>query len=648
MSQDPGATGYDPAAAMAAFEQNVLMISVVEGPDLVVVAANAALRGFTADKPLTGLTLAEAYGEMLSQQAHDLVTEAYRTGEAARGHEWRFELEEASGDRFVAYLDFVFFPVRDADGAVSGVVTQAEDVTARVQARLQEQEKQAATEKRYQDALQVAQRLQETLLPQTLPLLPGVDVGARYLLATEGGAAGGDWFDAVLRPDGRLAVVVGDVVGHGMLAVAAMGQLRAVLHERLLSSAPLAEAVEDLDRYARTSEGARAATVCVGVLDPTSGGVEYVTAGHPPPLVVGAGGEGRFLATTGSGPLGTGSTFHPLHEQLGEDEVLLLYSDGIVERPGRTASENTVELAREAGTAYLDEAHLLSRSPRTVERVCELTLERLTRISGYADDITLLAVQRVPTLVPFHVSLDAVPLGVGVVRDELSLWLEALEVSAYDEMLVQHVAAELVTNAVDHAYPAGSPGRVEVSAEVAADGSLLLRVADRGTWSEVTPDPEGGRGLSMVRAMTDRVVVDRSGAGTVVEVGHRLSRPARLLTGRQVARPVEGPPVPTVPFAATLDDDTGTLHVQGPVDATSARQLRSVLRLGTRGGSRPLVVDLSRVTVLASAGVSVLYELHGPSVQLLACAGSPAQHVLELVALPYEGTGREGSDPRDP
>ena len=113
-----------------------------------------------------------------------------------------------------------------------------------------------------------------------------------------------------------------------------MGQLRAVLHERLLADDSIPEALRSLDRYARLHPESHAATVCVVVVDPATGAVEYCTAGHPAPLVVAADGSSRFLEASGAGPLTTESDYPTSRETLGTDDVVLLFTDGLTERPG--------------------------------------------------------------------------------------------------------------------------------------------------------------------------------------------------------------------------------------------------------------------------------------------------------------------------
>src|SRR5271157_2618378 len=130
--------------------------------------------------------------------------------------------------------------------------------------------------------------LQEALLPAALPVLPRARIAARYLVAWDEHAAGGDWFDAIPLADGSVALIVGDVVGHGVAAAAAMGQLRAVLAELLATEADLGHVLERADAFA-------------------AGTLRYTTCGHPPPLVIGIDGAARYLEGTGTGPLGTGT-----------------------------------------------------------------------------------------------------------------------------------------------------------------------------------------------------------------------------------------------------------------------------------------------------------------------------------------------------
>lgn len=488
--------------------------------------------------------------------------------------------------------------------------------------------------------LDVITRLQDALLPIELPALPTVDIAARYLLATRGTAAGGDWFDAVVRPDGRVVLVVGDVVGHGVIASAIMGQLRAVLHDRLSAGGTVQESLVALDRYARTMSEASATTVCVAELDPEDGALEYCTAGHPPPLVIDDGGGTRFLEPSGAGPLATGSDFPVAIGRLGPDELLMLYTDGLMERPGRSVSGSTAEVLR----VISDIARRPPSGPfeRRTEKVAQESLELLTEGPGYADDITVLAVHRTPPVAPYHTFAPALPGSVSAVRSEVADWFATYDFNSVDEFAVLHALTELVTNAVEHAYPEPSADNsVEVEVCLQPDGTVDCAVGDHGEWRDDPPQGMRGRGIGMARGLVDDLRIETGIGGTTVTFSKRLTRSARLLAGAAHPTMQGHAELAGVPFDVRADE-TG-LHVSGTVDMSTADELRASLQWHSRGGTLPLGVDLSEVTHLGSAGVQVLHEINqidGSELMLRAPVGSVAQQVLELVRLPY----RTGDD----
>ena len=212
--------------------------------------------------------------------------------------------------------------------------------------------------------------MQEALLPTALPVLPRATIAARYLVAGHEQAAGGDWFDAIPLADGSVALVVGDVVGHGVAASAAMGQLRAVLAELLAAEADLGRVLERTDAFAARMSALRAATLALAVLDPVGGTLRYTTCGHPPPLVIGTDGAARYLAGTGTGPLGTGSPPVLAASALAPGELVLLYSDGLIERPGQTLADGMAELAVAAADAAASSAASRSRRSASAPPSC--------------------------------------------------------------------------------------------------------------------------------------------------------------------------------------------------------------------------------------------------------------------------------------
>ncbi|MDN5751440.1 MAG: SpoIIE family protein phosphatase, partial [Pseudonocardia sp.] len=525
-----------------AFEDLPVGATVLEGPEHRFVAANAAYRAMVGRQDIIGMPVREAFPELLGQQLFEAVDSIYASGEPYSMRGWRMHVTfDESGPQEI-FLDVDLVPRRAADGTVHGILCTLRDATQEVRQRLAAQEQARVAERRFEQARDVIAALQRELLPHGLPVLPRVRIAGSYLLADADTAAGGDWFDAVALPDGRIGLVVGDVVGHGVAASAVMGQLRAIVAERLSAGAAIPDALGAVDAAAGRIRGARAATVCVAVLDPADGALSYCTAGHPPPLLLPAGGEPRYLPVTGAGPLGVGARFTVGADRLELGDVVLLYTDGIIERPGREVAASTVELAQVAADTVAGRAFQTAQTS-PVERACTQTLEMLVRATGHADDITLLAAQRIDPQPDLELTVPAQVSAVGVIRAVIWSWLEEVGAAVDDVFTVQHVVGELVTNAVEHAYgvePGPDAAEVTVRAQLTAAGQLQVEVTDRGRWrdGDVGPDPVPsdslasgrGRGLAMSRELTDELHVDGRSDGTTVTVVHRLSRPARLLT----------------------------------------------------------------------------------------------------------------------
>jgi anti-anti-sigma factor len=254
-------------------------------------------------------------------------------------------------------------------------------------------------------------------------------------------------------------------------------------------------------------------------------------------------------------------------------------------------------------------------------------------MSGYIDDIVLLVAERVRPLEPFVARAAAHPDTVATVRQSLTRWLEPLEADVVDVTAVQHAVGELVTNAVEHSESAG-PAAVTVTASLTSDGVLVCTVADTGRWRTPTRSPRGrGHGLAMVRGLVDLLDLTSSPSGTSARLHHRLHRPARLLAGAVLATTPTG--LDDVSFA--LEEHGDRVHLLGPLDLRSADELRVLLQRAAHRAPDELVVDLSGVTHLGSAGVQVLHDLLAGEqpVRLTTRIGSPAEHVLEVVRLPY-------------
>jgi light-regulated signal transduction histidine kinase (bacteriophytochrome) len=224
-----------------------------------------------------------------------------------------------------------------------------------------------------------ARAIQRTLLPTSLPLVPGWSVDARYEPAGTG-QVGGDWYDVLRLADGRLALTIGDVTGHGLATAAAMGQLRNATRAYLLDAAPPGVVLSRVAALARWTLPGQMATMAVVLLDPATGEVEYSGAGHLPPLVVRADGTAAWEPVLGSPLIGllTGEAAAG-RTTLGPGDALLLFTDGVVERRReslRDALARTVEAVGRPAPGDLDALVARLRDPASDDDATVVLLAR--------------------------------------------------------------------------------------------------------------------------------------------------------------------------------------------------------------------------------------------------------------------------------
>jgi anti-sigma regulatory factor (Ser/Thr protein kinase) len=351
-----------------------------------------------------------------------------------------------------------------------------------------------------------ADMLQRSMLPAELPHVAGVGIAARYEPSAPGTSAGGDFYDVFETADGRLVLVIGDVVGHGVLAAAVMGQLRAGLRVLALQDPSPAAVLAGLDAFVDSIGPETFATALVGLLDPASGRLELATAGHLPPLVrrVGEPPTVEFLELPPSPPIGLAAPRSTETVWLGRGDVLLLYTDGLVEVPREDIDTGLGRLRDLVATTAV------ASDPR---RLCGAVVDRLG--SG-TDDVAVLVVmlddgerRTASTTVP----PDSTSPGVARTWTARALAAWGLRGDLVDVALLG--VNELVTNALLHARTAA---RVELDLD---DHRLLVLVSDGGLTGELEPqesDPSAsrGRGLLLVEALTDAWGSERSSRGTTV------------------------------------------------------------------------------------------------------------------------------------
>lgn len=243
----------------------------------------------------------------------------------------------------------------------------------------------------YQRQRRVAETMQRHLLPQ-LPRVPGLEMAARYVPAPHASQVGGDWYDAFTLPGGMIAAVIGDVAGHDLDAAAGMAQVRSMLRAYAWShrEAP-SRIVGRLDRAVTQVSEASMATAVFAVVEEAGDGrwrMRWTNAGHPPPLLVGHDGRTDFL-TDGHGLLlGTGTSPDRIDADitLPPRSTLVLYTDGLVESPGRPIDDGLVRLRRHAAA--------LAHHP--LDAFCDLLLERVRPADNNEDDIALLLLRFPP------------------------------------------------------------------------------------------------------------------------------------------------------------------------------------------------------------------------------------------------------------
>ena len=199
----------------------------------------------------------------------------------------------------------------------------------------------------YEEQREIALRLQLSLLPESVPELPGNRLAVRYRPGQHHMEVGGDWYDAFELPDGRFALAVGDVVGRGLSAAAAMGRLRTALGALAPRASGPADLLRELDAFSETVPGSQLTTLTCAVFSPRTGHLTYASAGHPPGLVIYPDGVTHWLNGGRSVPLR--SIPHPPRAEAGAElppgAKLLLYSDGLVERRGEGIDEGLDRLA---------------------------------------------------------------------------------------------------------------------------------------------------------------------------------------------------------------------------------------------------------------------------------------------------------------
>jgi PAS domain S-box-containing protein len=409
-----------------------------------------------------------------------------------------------------------------AEGKVSGVI-QLASITDRRFTREDESLLQLVADRAalaieharlYARELGIVEMLQRSLLPETLPQVPGLLTAARYMPGGPGADVGGDWYDAIALEGGRLGLAMGDVVGHGLPAAALMGQLRNALRAYALDGNSPAQVVEKLDRLVQNVESGRMATLLYMVIAPDLGSVRFASAGHLPPLVLGPDGKASYLEGGRTLPLGVmpSAEYPEADATLEPGSTIVMYTDGLVEERGASIDRG-LDALRDAVT----------EGPKDPEALCDHIVARLLAERDATDDIAVLTVRTVPMSAErLHLDLPTNPKSLATLRRTVGRWLEPLGTSPIESNDIQVACHEACSNAMEHGYRFRE---ALIDVDAAFDGEdVRLTVSDHGGWRDKR-DSDRGRGLDLIRALMDDVEVDAREDGTTVRMRKRLAEP---------------------------------------------------------------------------------------------------------------------------
>ncbi|SDF74718.1 anti-anti-sigma factor [Lentzea fradiae] len=517
--------------------------------------------------------------------------------------------------------------LRHADGSVVALELSVQPTPTGLQAIgrdvTERQRAEAERELLLQREHEIATALQESLLPRELPVLPRLATAARYLPAAEHSQIGGDWYEVVPLGKAKVGLTVGDVVGKGPAAAAVMGQLRSALTGYLLDGLSPAESLRRLNVFAPRVNGAAGSTCACIVFDPDAGELCWASAGHPAPVVVDQTGARVLTGKIGPALAAAGSSLPPQHTApLPPGGSVVLYTDGLVERRDEVLDEGLDRLVTAVGAASrLAPAFL-------VQRIVEQVLK-----GGQADDVALVVARHLPA--PLHLTCPAEPQELSPLRRTATDWAGTTGLSDDAVYDLELALGEAAANVVDHAYPTGG-GTFDTTLTWTGRG-VEVAVTDHGRWRPVPADKgDRGRGLTMIRALTDSADLDVRPDGTTI----RFHVP--LVPGTGATPLPERAPITATGLTEGGDDRVQRVLLTGDLDIATVEDLREALlsRIDV-ADDRPVELDLTRLGYLSSSGIALLLrasacaQARGRTMTLVAAGGSAPARILDLSGLPH-------------
>ncbi len=353
----------------------------------------------------------------------------------------------------------------------------------------------------------VADTLQRALLPERLPEHEMVHFDAAYIPATEEAIVGGDWYDAFTLPDGRIALSIGDVAGHGLRAAIVMGEVRQAFRAAALNPTSPSVVLERANTIVNMRQNPIMVTAIFGIIDPVTATITYAAAGHPSPILALPCMMVERLPTGGI-PLGIADTIDATDWSftIPPGAYLAFYTDGLIEH-----SKDVV-----AGEEQLVEA----MRAEIVDRSAAPALSLMRRVFGEnknSDDAAALfvATSDVPRH-DFAFDFSAIPMAVPIVRRTLNRYVTRLGLDDDRSYALITAVGEAMANAVEHAYPE-QPGIVRLRV-TNGDGALHVTIEDDGRWKQAQKREERGRGLPLMRALMDGVEIRTNQSHTTISL----------------------------------------------------------------------------------------------------------------------------------
>jgi len=361
--------------------------------------------------------------------------------------------------------------------------------------------------RRYSREHATALTLQRSMLPTGLSYPSSVEVKHRYLPGSNHIEVGGDWYESIALPGGRVALVVGDVAGHGVRAAVTMGRLRTAIHTLAMLELPPADSLLQLDELMHTlgEREPHFATCAYAVYDAVSGECEVAVAGHLPPLLVHPDGSNELLDVPPAPPLGIGDgEVESRRFQIEDGSLFVLYTDGLVENKGQDISDGLARLRGIFGPG----------SPtRALEDLCKATLDGVYS-DHQRDDIAMLIARLRRLSEDSYASWTLAPKLTSV-REARSVLTEPMKRWDLEDMIptTELLVSELVTNAVRYS-------RGDVTLRLVNEKALVVEVLDNSgalpRLRQASGEDENGRGLQVVRQLAQRWGARRTATGKVV------------------------------------------------------------------------------------------------------------------------------------